>query len=110
MIHTSSDHRGIVIDFDTTKILGQPEKIQSPDKRGINASNPVQVEKFLKHLKTFWKRYNIDKHIQTAEDIHRKTELREALNNIDRDITRAMLQAERKVRKVEKPPWSPEQG
>ena len=108
MLHTSSDHRGIVIDFNTTKLLGRPDKIQAPDSRGINASNPVQVETFLKNLQTFWKRYNIDQRIQTAETIHSTTELREVLNNIDRDITRAMLQAERKVRKSQKPPWSPE--
>ena len=30
------------------------------------------------------------------------------INGIDRDITKAMLKAERKVRKGDKPPWSPE--
>ena len=36
------------------------------------------------------------------------SDLQQLLNGIDCDITRAMLQAERRVRKAEKPPWSPE--
>ena len=35
------------------------------------------------------------------------TEIQLAANSIDKDITKAMLKAERKVRKSNKPPWSP---
>ena len=108
MFTTTSDHRGIVIDFDTRNLLGRPEKIQSPDHRGINANNPILIEKFINQLQTLWKKYNIDQRIKAAEsNSHSTPDLQQLLNEIDCDITRAMLQAERRVKKAEKPPWSP---
>ena len=60
-------------------------------------------------LQTLWKKYNINQRIQTAEsNSYSASDLQQLLNGIDCDITRAMLQAERRVRKAEKPPWSPE--
>ena len=56
MLNTISDHRGIVIDFDTKQMMGKPEKIISPDSRGINSTNPVQVEKFIERLQQLWKK------------------------------------------------------
>ena len=103
-----SDHRGIVIDFNTQQLLGQQEHIVSPNKRGLNANNPIQVERFLDELQHYWKKYNIATRIsQATKQPPNVTSLRSTVNSIDRDITKAMLRAEKKVRKSERPPWSP---
>ena len=47
MLNTTSDHRGIVIDFDRHSLFGKKELIVSPERRGLNASNPIQVDKFI---------------------------------------------------------------
>ena len=108
MITTLSDHRGIVIDFDTRLLIGKQELITSPDRRGVNANNPVQVELFIQHLQKYWVKYNIAKRIEQATDEATDlTHLRSIVNSIDKDITNAMLRAERRVRRSEKPPWSP---
>ena len=108
MLNTMSDHRGIVIDFNRHSLLGKKELIVSPERRGLNASNPIQVDKFIQELQRHWKTFNITKRISDAtKNGHCKTTIRETVNGIDRDITKAMLRAERKVCKSEKPPWSP---
>ena len=107
-MNTMSDHRGIVIDFNTQQLLGQQEHIVSPNKRGLNANNPIQVERFLDELQHYWKKYNIATRIsQATKQPPNVTSLRSTVNSIDRDITKAMLRAEKKVRKSERPPWSP---
>ena len=108
MFTTTSDHRGIIVDFDTKTLLGKQELLVSPDKRGLNANNPVQVDKFIKELRTYWKKYNISDRIQEAmNDTSSTSKFRKTINCIDNDITTAMLKAERKVRKGDRPPWSP---
>ena len=108
MLHTLSDHRGIIIDFDTKQLVGRQELITSPDKRGINSNNPAQVEKFLHHLQRYWRKYDITDRIKKApRTASNQQELRAIVNHLDNDITKAMLQAEQKVRKATRPPWSP---
>ena len=108
MLNTTSDHRGIVIDFNTRSLMGRQEHIVSPDRRGINSNNPIQVERFLEELQKDWEKYNIAQRIHRAYNtITDTTSLRKLVNELDQDITKAMLRAERKVRKSERPPWSP---
>lgn len=107
MINTMSDHRGIVIDFDTQELLGKHEHIVSPDKRGLNANNPIQVDKFLEALQKYWTKYDIKNRISNAMNNTKTTDIRLVVNSIDKDITKAMLKAERKVSKPNRPPWSP---
>ena len=107
MLNSTSDHRGIVIDFDTLQLLGKHEHIVSPNKRGLNANNLVQVKKFIEELQKYWTKYGIKNRISKAMKITNTTEIQLAANSIDKDITKAMLNAERKVRKSNKPPWSP---
>ena len=108
MLNTPSDHRGIVIDFNTKQLVGKQENITSPDRRGINSNNISQVDKFIRELQRYWDKYDIQQSIEYATSTEFDTPtLRTMVNKIDTDITTAMLRAERKVRKSERPPWSP---
>ena len=92
MITTLSDHRGIVIDFDTQLPIGKQELITSSDRGGVNTNNPVQVEMFIQHLQKYWAKYNITKRIEQATDEATDlTHLRSIVNSINKDITNAML-------------------
>ena len=94
LLNTTSDHRGIVVDFNTRSLLGKQELIVSPDKRGLNASNPIQVEKFIDELQKHWKKLNITSRVSEATQKAHNTDIRDIANNIDRDITKAILRAE----------------
>ena len=61
----------------------------------------------MEHLQKYWKKYNITKRINLASNVPSATLLRMTLNQLDHDITKAILRAERRVRKAEQPPWSP---
>ena len=83
MLNTTSDHRGIVIDFNTRSLLGRQELIVSPDKRGLNANNPIQVERFIDELQKYWKKFNITKRISDATKTALNTNVRDTVNSID---------------------------
>ena len=78
------------------------------DWHEINSSNATQVDKFLKELQRYWDKYDIKQRIEHATSTEWDTPtLRMIVNKIDADITTAMLKAEKRVRKSERPPWSP---
>ena len=79
----------------------------SPERRGLNANNPLQTEKFIQHLQKSWKTSDITNRIKLASSISNTNTMQMTLNEIDQDITKAMLRAERRVRKAKRPPWSP---
>ena len=107
-LNSTSDHCGIILDFDTKILLGRRDTIAPVIHRGLNANNPVQTEKFLKYLQHFWRQLDIPKHINDTQQLQDKRTLQNTINDIDKDITRAMIRAEQKVRRKDKPPWSPE--
>ena len=89
MFTTSSDHRGIFIDFNTKQLLGKQETMTSPERRGLNANNHTQIEKFLEHLQKSWKTSDITNRIKLASSsISNANTLRTTLNAIDHDITK----------------------
>ena len=77
--------------------------------RGLNSTNKIQTESFLTYLSTLWKQTNITHRIETAtSNITDKWNLRNTLNDIDKDITKALLKAEQHNKRRDRPPWSPE--
>ena len=107
--NTNSDHRGIIVDFNSKLLFGKQHLLSTPTTRGLQSTNIIQSEKFLQFLSKYWKAYNIDKRIDQATNPKQtKQQLRILLNEIDDDITQAILKAEKKTKLRERPPWSPE--
>ena len=107
-LHTDSDHRGIIIDF-SKHLVGKQERLSPVPNRGVQSSNPFLAEEFLKTLKKEWIRLDIPKkidHLLTNTEI--QDSMREELNRLDDDITKAMLTTEKRTKRKQRPPWSPE--
>ena len=104
-----SDHRGIIIDLNRQTLFGRQDTMATIATRGLNSTNEIQTESFLTYLSTLWKQSNITHRIETAtSNITDKRNLRNTLNNIDKDITKALLKAEQHNKRRDRPPWSPE--
>lgn len=106
-LHTSSDHRGILIDFDRKLLLGKTQSINTIPHRGVVSTNEKQTTTFIQYLTKYWDEYNIDQRVDNASKLENKKILRKVLNSIDRDITQAFLQAEKRTKNKDRPPWSP---
>ena len=105
---TTSDHRGIILDLDSKTVWGRKETIAPAHIRDLSSSDIPQTEKFLTYLEQFWRQYDIPQRIDKAKAIQNRRTLRLTIDDIDKDITRAFLQAEKRIKKKPKPPWSPE--
>ena len=106
-LNTTSDHRGIILDLHTKTLLGHKEPIAPVTRQDLNANNPIQLDHFLKQLNKLWRSYDIPRRINEANHIRDQRTLRNTVNDINKDITRALLQAEEQVKRNSKPPWSP---
>ena len=107
-LNTHSDHRGIIVDF-SKNLVGRQERLATNAFRGVQSSNPFLVERFLETLKYQWHKLGISNKINTL--FHQslsRSKLREEINLIDTDITKAMLTAEKQTKQHQRPPWSPE--
>ena len=104
-----SDHRGIVIDFDNKGLFGPAEHLSTPTQRCIKSGNDQQQQQFLQHLTEYWKKFDIANRLkQATQIIDNQPKLRKMLNDIDSDVTTAMLQSEKKTQQRQRAPWSPE--
>jgi hypothetical protein len=108
----TSKHRGLFIDFDHHQIMGQVDNIARHANRQLHSEDPIATDLYI----TAFKKYADDHDICGRLDdlrliIHSMTlhRIRECYNSIDRDITRAMLHAEKTAKKPSgKYVWSPE--
>jgi hypothetical protein len=104
-----SDHRALYVDIDTLALFnGDPQHIENPMKRNLQSTNRTQTTKF---LETLCKNKALP---QLATQLfalnHTKSwtsDQHEQLEQIDREFTNALLQAESKCRQNESAPWSP---
>ena len=108
----SSKHRGLFIDFDHDHVMGQVDNIVRQANRQLNSEDPIATDLYLEAFKTYTDSHNIRgrlddlKLVLNSMTLHR---VRECYDAIDRDITRAMLHAEKASKKPSgKYVWSPE--
>ena len=101
---TEYDHRQLFVDV-TLKAYFDSAPVHNPAvSRGISASNPVQCEQYVAFLDKLFDELNIEHRIQNIPD---DVTAKNYLQQLDRDITKAMLQAERECTKFPSTPWSP---
>jgi hypothetical protein len=107
-----SDHQGLFLDVDLTSLLGgDMATILPPPLRGISSNSP-HAEKYIDNICKHLDEHNV--HIRAhkffsalaTSAIPICPALLVAINKLDRDLTRALLHAEKTCRRKERPPWS----
>ena len=107
-LHTQSDHRGIIVDFHKALHFGNPQSIQSTPHRGLRSTNPQHTEKYVQYLHQYWLELRIDDRLHNLAQLPlHHPHARTLLNQLDKDMSYAFLKAERKLRRKDRPPWSP---
>jgi hypothetical protein len=107
-----SDRRGLFVDIDNAGLLGgEMAHLLPPALRGISGSCP-QYEKYINNVYNHLSEHNVMKRGEKVfgtldkATIPVRPNLVVASNRIDRDMTRAMLYAEKTCRQPDRPPWS----
>jgi hypothetical protein len=107
-----SDHRDLFLDVDLTALLGgELAKILPPALRGISSNSP-NAEKYIDSVWKHLADHNVDNRAKkifvaiAQSAIPVCPPLQDASNRLDRDLTRAMLHAEKKCLQKDRPPWS----
>jgi hypothetical protein len=108
----SSKHRGLFIDFDHHHVLGQVDNIVRQANRQLNSEDPIATDLYLAAFKKYADDHDICGRLDDLKVVINSMTLervRECYNSIDRDITRAMLHAEKTAKRPSgKYVWSPE--
>jgi exonuclease III len=109
--HTDSDHRSIFMDINMKTLIKETPSTTLPANcREMDSKNPSITKKFrehtIQHLKATRTEEKMKHLLENIENLNPQ-QIEDALNKIDDQITRAMLSAEQKTGKTNRPPWSP---
>lgn len=106
-----SKHRGLFVDLDFSTLMGSVENIVPSPARGINSEDQPAVDKYLEAFKKYATDHNIwsrVKDLQTVAPFMTTEQVKEGFDKIDRDVTRAMLHAEKQAKRPKgRFAWSP---
>jgi hypothetical protein len=108
----TSKHRGLFIDFDHHQVLGKVDHIVRQANRQLRSEDPLATDRYMKAFKSYIDSHDICGRLDDLKIVINSMTLRrirECYDSIDRDITRAMLHAEKAAKKPSgKYAWSPE--
>ena len=106
-----SKHRGLFIDLDFTTLLGSVDSIAPPAARGIRSEDQRSVDRYVEAFKAYADDHNLWTRVQELElqsAFMPLAQVELSYNSIDRDVTRAMLHAEKQAKRPSgKYAWSP---
>ncbi|KAI2493431.1 hypothetical protein MHU86_21130 [Fragilaria crotonensis] len=106
-----SKHRGLFIDIDFTELMGAVDAITPAPARGLNSENQMSVDRYLEALKKYCADHKIDGRVRDLVTVAASLtprQCKESYDVIDRDITRAMIHAEKEAKRPSgKYAWSP---
>jgi hypothetical protein len=106
-----SKHRGLFIDLDFTALMGAVDAIITAPSRGLHSENQVSVDRYLEALKKYFADHKIDNRVRDLKTVASSlttSQCKESYDVIDRDVTRAMLHAEKEAKRPSgKYEWSP---
>ena len=107
-----SKHRGLFLDFDFQALLGQVDTITPHPNRRLKSEDPVTTEKYLEVLKEYVAEHNVRELLDAlslvARTMPQTSRQERSYDAIDRDVTRAMLSAEKAAKRpTGKYVWSP---
>jgi hypothetical protein len=98
-----SDHRGMYIDLAMPGLFDRAlTPLSSPANRNLCSTNTKHVQKYIKELYAYLQQHLV---LQRLEEI-KEHEDHTSAEQIDSDITRAMLHAELKCKNFNRLPWS----
>ena len=89
-------------DFDFQALLGQVDTIAPHANRRLKSEDPVTTEKYLEVLKEYVAEHNVQERLDALSLVAYtmpQTSRQESYDAIDRDVTRAMLSAERAAKR-----------
>ena len=106
-----SKHRGLFIDMDFKALMGTVDAILPAPARGLNSENQISVDRYLEALKQYLSDHKIESRVNdliTVAPSLTTLQCKASYDVIDRDITRAMLHAEKEAKRPSgKYAWSP---
>lgn len=107
-----ADYRELFLNLDIEAVLGQldPNRMVPAALRGLKTGNPESVELYLEEVNKYYRDHNLVKRIYQLWNTHKslsKEHMARLLEGIDEDKGRAMLAAEKHLRRPRKPyKWS----
>ena len=109
-----SDHRGLFVDLDTTKLLDQllsPLQIAAPNTRPLKSGNPESVAQYHHSMLQYYEEHDMVTRIKDLRETFKtlpKHKVKKILEKWDSDQGRAMHHAESQLRHSTKAyEWSP---
>ena len=104
--HIPSDHRSLFVDWDEKALFGsKTAPMAAKNARRLQSANLQAKGNYILSFHKYCEKHNVFKRVTDLEDNpHPSWRRAEAL---DRDITRAMLHAEKTCRHLGTDPWSP---
>ena len=108
-----SDHRALFADFDEIAILqGSTTSHTIPCQRLLRINNPTQCQQYIKLVKNYFSQHKVEEksnHLHTLSQTNTPVESLSLYHDaLDRDITKALLHAEKRSAKASYgSPWSP---
>jgi hypothetical protein len=97
-----TDHRTLFVDVAHNFFEFSPSPIATPSTRLLRSGNPEDTNHYLGKLRRLFEAHNIAARTHKLQTTHSRlseAQFRRIINAIDRDITRAMLNAERSLRR-----------
>ena len=106
-----SDHRAVYADFDFRRILGNsPPDLTNPSHRHLTSHIPKHVHAYKVAVHRYFVKHRVYQRVEELRENPRNlpaTRLQENYEALDRDITSAMLAAEKSLKCKSHLPWSP---
>ena len=106
-----SKHRGLFVDLDFVALMGNVVDIPSAAGRRLQSENPLSVDRYLSAFKQYATDHNIwtrEQELITVSLSLTSDQCKACYDPIDRDVTRAMLHAEKRAKRpTGKYAWSP---
>ena len=106
-----SKHRGLFVDLYFQTLMGSVENIVPSSARGTKSEDQPAVDKYVEVFKKYATNHNIwvrVRDLQTVASFMTTAQVKDSNDTIDRDVTRAMLHAEKQAKRPKgKFAWSP---
>ena len=104
--HILSDHRGLFIDWDETLLFGSTINPMAPKAcRRLQSTNLIAKGNYILGFHKYCIKHNVFKRLTALQEHPYPSWSR--IEKLDKDITRAMLHAEKQCRYLGTDPWSP---
>ena len=99
----TSDHRGLFFDIHLERVLGKPVHLSTAPHRRIQSTHPKLAPAYRRAVMEYCDKHHV---FTRCSQLEEQPSARQC-EQIDADITRAMLSADKKIGRTFAVPWSP---